>query len=254
MLTDPTGAVDTDSTDAPADTTPEPPPPAGSVTVIVAVAVVPAPAAFDAVNRTVCVPAANVCVGFCSVDTAPSPNSHAHDVGDPVEVSVKDTANGAVPDSGDPVKEDTGASSAGGVDPPAAGRNARSHPAEITSVLKVHVASPVAPTTGRACRADSDTCAPAPSQLSVQPCGAVTVAEEEFIPTPPTSIAPAVVVDTPGTVRLAAFDPRFDAVDTAVSNGVAASTPENTVIPAFHFTGVDNPQAYDAGSADPATR
>ena len=81
-----------------------------------------------------------------------------------------------------------------------------------------------------------------PSQFSVQDAGGVTVAAEEFIPTPPTSIAPALVVVTPGTVRVAEFAPTFDAVEAAVSNGVTVSTPENAVIPAFHFTGVDNPQ------------
>ena len=81
-----------------------------------------------------------------------------------------------------------------------------------------------------------------PSQFSVQEAGGVTVAAEEFIPTPPTSIAPALVVVTPGTVRVAEFAPTFDAVEAAVSNGVTVSTPENAVIPAFHFTGVDNPQ------------
>ena len=82
-----------------------------------------------------------------------------------------------------------------------------------------------------------------PSQFSVQDAGGVTVAAEEFIPTPPTSIVPVLVVVTPGTVRLAAFVPRFDAVEAAVSNGVAGSTPANAVMPAFHFTGVDSPQA-----------
>jgi hypothetical protein len=58
MLTEPTAAVLTDCTDAPAVTVPVPP--VGSVTVIVRVAVVPVPAALDAVSVTVCVPAANV--------------------------------------------------------------------------------------------------------------------------------------------------------------------------------------------------
>jgi hypothetical protein len=65
---------------------------------------------------------------------------------------------------------------------------------------------------GRACRADSDTCAPAPSQLSGHPCGAVTIPVEASIPTPPTSIAPAVVVVTPGTFSLAEFDRRLGPV------------------------------------------
>jgi hypothetical protein len=58
MLTEPTDAVLTDCTDAPAVTVPVSP--VGSVTVIVRDAVVPAPAALDAVSVTVCVPAANV--------------------------------------------------------------------------------------------------------------------------------------------------------------------------------------------------
>jgi hypothetical protein len=214
------------------------------VTVIVRVAVEPAPPALDAVSVTVCVPAANVCDGDCTVDVPPSPKFHAHDVGDCVEVSANDTVNGAVPDSGDAVNDDTGTDGpGGGCSPPAAGRSARNQPAEITPVLKFQVAFPVGPAVGRACRAVSDTWAAVPSQLSVQAAGGVTVAAAEFIPTPPTSIVPVLVVVTPGTVRPAEFAPRFDAVEAAVSNGVAVSTPANAVIPAFHFTAVDSPQA-----------
>jgi hypothetical protein len=188
------------------------------------------------------VPAANVCDGFCTVDVPPSPKAHAHDVGDSVEVSVKDTVNGAVPDSGDAVNDDTGTDGPDGCPLPAAGRNARNQPAEITPVLKFQVAFPVGPAVGRACRADSETWAAVPSQFSVQDAGGVTVALEEFIPTPPTSIAPALVVVTPGTVRAAEFARTFDAVEAAVSNGVVVSTPANAVIPAFHFTALDSPQ------------
>ncbi len=49
-------------------------------------------------------------LGFCCVLTAvPSPKSHDHDVGLPVDVSVKVTASGATPDVGDAVKLATGA-------------------------------------------------------------------------------------------------------------------------------------------------
>jgi hypothetical protein len=95
-------------------TMPPPPPGAGGVTVIVRDAVVPAPEPFDAVSVTVCVPAANVCDGFRSVEAPPSPKFHTHDVGLPVEVSVKDTTSGAVPDSGDAMNDDTGADPVGG--------------------------------------------------------------------------------------------------------------------------------------------
>ena len=50
-----------------------------------------------------------VCEGFCVVDVAPLPKSHAHEVGEPVEVSVKFTVRGTVPDVGAAVKEATGA-------------------------------------------------------------------------------------------------------------------------------------------------
>jgi hypothetical protein len=51
------------------------------------------PAAFAAVKLTLYVQAfAYVCVGCCSVEFAlPSPNDQDHDVGEPVEVSVKET-------------------------------------------------------------------------------------------------------------------------------------------------------------------
>ena len=50
-----------------------------------------------------------MCEGFCTVEVDPSPKFHAHDVGDPVEVSVNDTANGAVPLVGDAVNDAVGA-------------------------------------------------------------------------------------------------------------------------------------------------
>ena len=48
------------------------------------------------------------CVGFWAVDVPPSPKFQLHDVGEPVELSVKVTSNGAVPDVGIPVKLATG--------------------------------------------------------------------------------------------------------------------------------------------------
>jgi hypothetical protein len=80
------------------------------VTVTVAVDLADPPA-FEAVRVTVYVPAAlYVWAGFCAVDGAdPSPKSHDHDVGEPVEVSWKATLNGAVPDVGDAVNDATGA-------------------------------------------------------------------------------------------------------------------------------------------------
>jgi uncharacterized protein (DUF58 family) len=87
---------------------------AGGLTVIVAVAEVE-PALLVAVSLAVYVPAAlYVCDGFRVVDVPPSPNSQAHDVGAPVEVSVKLTGSGAVPVVGDAVKEATGAGVAAG--------------------------------------------------------------------------------------------------------------------------------------------
>jgi hypothetical protein len=56
--------------------------------------------------------AAKVCDGFCTVDVAvelESPKFHAHDVGLPVDVSVKFTDSGAVPVVGDIVKFAVGA-------------------------------------------------------------------------------------------------------------------------------------------------
>ncbi|MCV2492034.1 hypothetical protein OF117_22055, partial [Geodermatophilus sp. YIM 151500] len=114
MVTAPTAAVLTEVVDAPAVTVP-PLPVGGAVTVMVRVAGAPAPAAFDAISRTVYVPAAaKVCDGDRSVEVAPSPNSHAHDVGAPVEVSLNDTANGATPLTGDASNDDTGADGPGG--------------------------------------------------------------------------------------------------------------------------------------------
>ena len=66
----------------------------GAVTVIVVEAAGLWPPAFDARSVTVYVPAANVCWGFCAVDVVPSPKFHAHDVGDPVDVSVNCTFSG----------------------------------------------------------------------------------------------------------------------------------------------------------------
>ena len=43
------------------------------------------------------------------MDVPPSPKSQDHDVGEPVEVSVKDTSSGAVPEVGVAVNEATGA-------------------------------------------------------------------------------------------------------------------------------------------------
>ena len=45
---------------------------------------------------------------------SPSPNSHAQEVGLPVEVSVKLTVKGAVPEVGEAVNDATGASPGGG--------------------------------------------------------------------------------------------------------------------------------------------
>lgn len=39
-------------------------------------------------------------LGFCSVEVFPSPKSHAHDVIGPVELSVKVTFKGYMPDDG----------------------------------------------------------------------------------------------------------------------------------------------------------
>ncbi len=44
-------------------------------------------------------------VGCRSVEVAPSPNDHDHDVGDPEDLSVKSTSSGAVPDVGEAVKD-----------------------------------------------------------------------------------------------------------------------------------------------------
>jgi hypothetical protein len=47
--------------------------------------------------------------GFCRVEVVPSPKFHDQLVGDPVEVSVKLTASGAVPDAGAALNEGVGA-------------------------------------------------------------------------------------------------------------------------------------------------
>ena len=49
------------------------------------------------------------------MDVPPSPKSQDHDVGEPVDVSVKDTSSGAVPDVGVAVNEATGAGGATGL-------------------------------------------------------------------------------------------------------------------------------------------
>ncbi|MDV7237622.1 hypothetical protein R4116_14590 [Listeria monocytogenes] len=49
------------------------------------------------------------------MDVPPSPKSQDHDVGEPVEVSVKDTSSGAVPDVGVTVNEATGAGGRAGL-------------------------------------------------------------------------------------------------------------------------------------------
>ena len=58
--------------------------------------------------------AVKVCAGLRSVDVAPSPKSHAHEVGLPVEVSVNDTSRGAWPEVTEEVNDDVGAD---GTDP-----------------------------------------------------------------------------------------------------------------------------------------
>jgi hypothetical protein len=56
-----------------------------------------------------------VCDGFCDVDVEPSPKFHDQLVGVFVEVSVKATVSGAVPELGEVVNEATGGDpSAGG--------------------------------------------------------------------------------------------------------------------------------------------
>ena len=56
------------------------------------------PPLVEAVSLTVyCPGSAKVCDGLCAELVPPSPKSHDHDVGDPVEVSVNATATGAVP-------------------------------------------------------------------------------------------------------------------------------------------------------------
>src|SRR3954468_24378544 len=87
-----------------------------SVAVIVPVAGADAPPALEATRRTVYVPAAaNVWLGDCAVDVVPSPKSHDHDVGAPVDVSVNWTASGAVPLVGVAEKLATGGPGAGAV-------------------------------------------------------------------------------------------------------------------------------------------
>jgi hypothetical protein len=87
----------------------------GSITVMVVDALVE-PAEFDAVSVTVYVPAdVNVCDGLCAELVPPSPNVHDHDVGEPVEVSVNDTASGVVPDDVEGVNDAVGACTTGSV-------------------------------------------------------------------------------------------------------------------------------------------
>jgi hypothetical protein len=85
-----------------------------------------------------------------------------------------------------------------------AGRSARIQPAEATALDNVQVCAPVAPAAVRLCVASSVTWAPVPSNASVHPEGGVTPVDELSSPTPPMTIAPAVVVLTPGTVSFAA--------------------------------------------------
>ena len=69
-----------------------------------------APTSLLDVSVTVYVPAAaKVCDGFCAVEVAPSPKFHDQLLGEPLEVSVNCTANGALPDSGDAVNDALGA-------------------------------------------------------------------------------------------------------------------------------------------------
>jgi hypothetical protein len=58
-----------------------------------------------------------VFAGFWAVEVVPSPNSHDHAVGVPVEVSVNCTSSGAVPDVGVAVKFATTPAGGGGVPP-----------------------------------------------------------------------------------------------------------------------------------------
>ncbi|WP_245159996.1 hypothetical protein, partial [Blastococcus sp. CT_GayMR19] len=73
------------------------------------------------------------------------------------------------------------------------------------------------PAAGRACPATSRFCPPVGSPNSVQPLGGDAVAVVLLKPTPPISIAPAVVVVTPGTVSDVAAAPV--APDAAESHG-----------------------------------
>jgi hypothetical protein len=74
-----------------------------------------------------------VCEGFCSVDVAPSPKAHDHDVGPPVDVSVNRTARGAVPLVGVAAKLAVGACVAAGVVADAAADSADRLPAASTA-------------------------------------------------------------------------------------------------------------------------
>ena len=53
--------------------------------------------------------------GLLTVEVVPLPKFHAHDVGAPVEVSVKATANGEVPDVAEAVKLAVGTATGGAV-------------------------------------------------------------------------------------------------------------------------------------------
>jgi hypothetical protein len=67
------------------------------------------PAALATVNVTVYVPAARyLCSGFSNGEPPPSPKSHDHDVGEPVDVSVNCTSSGPYPDVGEAVSEAVG--------------------------------------------------------------------------------------------------------------------------------------------------
>ena len=165
--------------------------------------------------------------GFRVVDVPPSPKLQAQEVGEPVDVSVKATFNGAVPDVGDAVNEATGAAGeGGGVDePPLAGFSAVRQTATAFAVLKVQVAVPLAPAVAWTRSACSAICPSADSQRSVQPVGAEAPGVELSKPTPPISIALLLAVVTLGPAMLLARYVVFTAVTTLLSRGVVLLTP-----------------------------
>ena len=176
---------------------------AGAFTTTDAVAGALVPPAFVAVSVTLYEPGrAYVCSGCCAVAVLPSPKSQAHAVGAPVDVSVNRTGRGAVPVIADVLKLAVGAG-AGGT-PGTAGRRARSQPAEPTANSPItQVTVPVAPASPAGPCASSATCAPVLSQLSAQAEGGATAVALLSRPTPPITMAPLVVLVTPGTVRAA---------------------------------------------------